>query len=121
MIIEDTFTRKQIDDRSKYFKKGKSKGNSELIEKVINALYLLERLIDVDIDLIFKGGTALALLLKKIHRFSIDIDIILQNDDGLEVAFEKLINNNFIFSKFEKIERENTKEVPKAHYKFFFT
>lgn len=38
MIDKKTFTREWIEDRSAYFKKGKSKGNSELIEKEINAV-----------------------------------------------------------------------------------
>lgn len=121
MIDASTFTKEWIDSRSDYFKKGKAKGNSELIEKVISALYLLEYLVGQDINLIFKGGTSLVLLLEKVHRFSIDIDIILQNDDGLEASFEKVIQDNFIFTRYEKIVRKNKSGIPKAHYKFFFS
>jgi len=121
MIDKRTFTREWIEDRSVYFKKGKSKGNSELIEKVINALYLLEQLISVGINLIFKGGTSLILLLDIVHRFSIDIDIILQDDVGLEALLDSIIKDNYIFHKYEKNERKNTKGIPKAHYKFYFT
>jgi len=121
MIDKKTFTREWIDDRSTYFKKGKSKGNSELIEKVMSALYLLEKLVSNGVNLIFKGGTSLILLLDEVHRFSIDIDIILQDDEGLDTFLDGIIDNNYIFNKYEKSERKNSKGVPKAHYKFYFT
>jgi hypothetical protein len=121
MIDKKTFTREWIEDRSGYFKKGKSKGNSELIEKVINALYLLEKLVSSGVDLIFKGGTSLILLLEDVHRFSIDIDIILQNDVGLDALLDAIVGDNYIFQKYEKNERKNAKGIPKAHYKFYFT
>ena len=121
MIDKKTFTREWIEDRSNHFKTGKSKGNSELIEKVINALYLLEKLVSSGIDMIFKGGTSLVLLLDEVHRFSIDIDIILQNDNGLDALMDAIISDNYIFQRYEKNERKNTKGIPKAHYKFYFT
>ena len=62
MIDKKTFTREWIEDRSNHFKTGKSKGNGELIEKVINALYLLEKLVSSGINMIFKGGTYVAVV-----------------------------------------------------------
>lgn len=121
MIDRKTFTREWIEDRSNHFKKGKSKGNSELIEKEIHALYLLEKLVSSGINLIFKGGTSLVLLLEEVHRFSIDIDIILPNDIGLDTLLDAIINDNFVFQRVEKNERRNTNGIPKAHYKFYFT
>lgn len=120
MIDKSTFTNDWIKNRSEYFKNGKNKGNSELIEKVISALYLLECLVSQDVKLIFKGGTSLVLLLEKIHRFSIDIDIILENDNGLDTAFDNIIQDNFIFTRYEEVIRKNQNGIPKAHYKFFF-
>ncbi len=49
-----------------------------LVEKVIRALLLLEGLARVKLDFVFKGGTALMLLLNSSKRLSIDIDIIIQ-------------------------------------------
>ena len=121
MIDKRTFTREWIENRSVYFRKGKSKGNSELVEKVINALYLLEKLVSNGLNLIFKGGTSLILLLEDVHRFSIDIDIILENDVGLDDLLDAIIGDNFIFHKYEKNERKNARGIPKAHYKFYFT
>lgn len=120
MIDQKTFTRGWIEDRSNHFKKGKAKGNSELIEKVMCALYLLEKLVSSGIDLIFKGGTSLILLLDEVHRFSIDIDIILKDDKGIDALLDKIVVDNFIFTKYEKNERKNSKGIPKVHYKFYF-
>ena len=66
------------------------------------------------IDMIFKGGTSLVLLLDEVHRFSIDIDIILQNDNGLDALMDAIISDNYIFQRYEKNERKNTKGIPKA-------
>ena len=97
MIDQKTFTREWIEDRSNYFKKGKAKGNSELIEKVMCALYLLEKLVSSGVDLIFKGGTSLILLLDEVHRFSIDIDIILKDDEGLDALIDGMVADNRLY------------------------
>ncbi len=73
------------------------------------------------VNLIFKGGTSLILLLDEIHRFSIDIDIILENEKDLEYIIDGIIADNFIFTKYEKNKRKNAKGVPKEHFKFYFT
>jgi len=45
-----------------------------LVEKVIRALLLLEGLVKSDVKFVFKGGTALMLLVKSTKRLSFDID-----------------------------------------------
>ena len=50
-----------------------------IIEKVIRALVLLEALQSVGVNFIFKGGTSLMLMIQEPRRFSIDIDIIIEN------------------------------------------
>ena len=57
----------------------KKKVDKILIEKVIRALMLLEGLSSSGLDFVFKGGTALMLLLGTTKRLSIDIDIIVPN------------------------------------------
>ena len=57
----------------------KKKADKILIEKVIRALMLLEGLSSSGLDFVFKGGTALMLLLGTTKRLSIDIDIIVPN------------------------------------------
>ena len=76
-------------------KVAKAHNNSDeiLIEKVILALTLLEGLKEVGLDFIFKGGTALMLLLPEIKRLSIDIDIIMdKKPESLEKLFASLKN-----------------------------
>lgn len=78
MINETTFTKEWILKKSSQYVRGKKKADPTLIEKVTKALYLLEELAKTDLKFIFKGGTSLLLLLNKMHRFSIDIDIIVE-------------------------------------------
>jgi len=50
--------------------------NPPVLEKMINALYLLQLLKKGDCQFVFKGGTSLVLILETARRFSVDIDII---------------------------------------------
>ena len=88
-----------------------------LIERMILALFLLENIRDSGLDFIFKGGTCLLLVLGTPKRFSIDIDIVLDTDEGLDSALEAIIQRG-IFHRFEEVKRASP--VPKCHYKFFF-
>ncbi len=88
-----------------------------LIEKMIMALTLLENLRSSGLDFVFKGGTALILLLKTPRRFSIDVDILLPDDQNLESHFQKIVEQG-VFHRYEENRRAG--ELPKAHYKFFF-
>jgi len=55
-----------------------------LIEKMIMALTLLENLQTSRLEFTFKGGTSLLLVLGAPMRFSIDLDIVMETDRGLE-------------------------------------
>ena len=95
-------------------------GDPRHIEKLINALILLEQLEIKGLNLIFKGGTSLVLLLDKPKRLSIDIDIIVPDVDiDLEGIFTEIVNDK-IFSRYEINVRPAGANVPKAHYKFFY-
>jgi len=54
-----------------------------LVEKVVRALLLLKGLVKEKLSFVFKGGTALMLLLDSTKRLSIDIDIILPKNLNL--------------------------------------
>jgi len=96
------------------------KADKILIEKVIRALFLLEGLVKVDLDFVFKGGTALMLLTESSKRLSIDIDIILLAEpEKLGESFEKIVAQQF-FTRFERQERSTESKIRKAHYKFFY-
>ena len=123
MIKENSFSKEWINSRCALLKRGKNKADPELVEKVIYALYLLESIKKIGLPFIFKGGTALLLLLKEIHRFSIDIDILIEKDismGSIEKMLNNLIKNNNVFYKFEESERTNTKNINKTHFKFYF-
>src|SRR4030043_959250 len=84
-----------------------------LIEKMILALVLLENLYISGLDFVFKGGTCLLLLLGKPRRFSIDIDVVLETDHGLEEAIQIILKQG-VFSRCE--ENMRSSNVPKSHY-----
>jgi len=92
-----------------------------LVEKVIKALTLLEQLKLNELNFIFKGGTALMLLLPEPKRLSIDIDIILsEKPKDIETIFSTIIENSD-FTRFELNERKVKSKIDKAHYKFYYT
>ena len=77
------------------------KADKILVEKAIRSLYLLEGLVKVGLKLVFKGGTALMLLMGSSKRLSIDIDIILQNEpEDIGMLFNELVSQQS-FTKFE--------------------
>lgn len=91
------------------------------LERQIFAFYLLENLLKTKVEFIFKGGSALILLLEKTSRFSTDIDILIAKPgmEKLEELFASFVNQDAVFSRYERDIRTDSK-FPKAHYKFFF-
>ncbi|MES2397631.1 MAG: nucleotidyl transferase AbiEii/AbiGii toxin family protein [Bacteroidota bacterium] len=91
-----------------------------LIEKVVKALSLLEQLKVHELDFIFKGGTALMLLLPTPKRLSIDIDIILpKKTKDIDALFNNIIEGSE-FTRYELNERKSTSKIDKEHYKFYY-
>ncbi len=92
-----------------------------MLEKMIYALHLLERLKDNGLEFVFKGGTSLILLLDEGNRFSIDIDIISKTtQEDMEKILDMVIETSN-FTQWELDRHRSYKEgVPKAHYKLFF-
>ena len=119
MIKEHCFTDEWLDS----FKKQKEhkRIDKAILEKMIYALHLLERIKANGLEFTFKGGTSLVLLLEEGNRFSIDIDIICNTDrETLETILNKVIDSSN-FKSFELDEHRSYKEgVPKAHYSFAF-
>jgi len=96
------------------------KADKILVEKVIRALLLLEGLAKQNLEFVFKGGTALMLILDSSKRLSIDIDIIVEKEpQDLEGIFESLLEDQG-FIRFELQERKVATNIQKAHYKFFY-
>ncbi len=96
------------------------KADKILIEKVIRAFFLLEGLLKVDLDFVFKGGSALMLIMDSLKRLSIDIDILLYREpENLETLFQEIISSQH-FTRFELQHRSKESGIQKAHYKFFY-
>lgn len=115
MIDIKTIEKDWIDSISK-----KKKADRILIEKVIRALLLLEGLSNSGLDFVFKGGTALMLLLGTTKRLSIDIDIIVPDKNvNLTDYLDKFITEKE-FIRYEKQERKVQSDIEKEHYKIFF-
>ena len=116
MISKDSLTREWIDSVSR-----KYKADRILTEKSIRALVLLEGLARSPLQFIFKGGTALMLLLPRPHRLSIDIDILVPpHSCNIEPVLGQICAEG-LFSRFEIQERRQATKVPKSHYKLFYT
>ncbi len=90
-----------------------------LAEKVIRALLLLEGLVELNLDFVFKGGTALMLLLNSTKRLSIDIDIIVDRKFDLDKIISEIVIKKY-FIKFEKQSRKVKSNIQKSHYKVFY-
>ena len=117
MIQQETLTQQWIDKISKTNRNA----DKILVEKVIRALLLLEGLANSALPFIFKGGTALMLLLDSAKRLSIDIDIIVSEEPkNLEEILKSFVAKQG-FNKVELQERRKTSDIEKAHYKFFYT
>jgi predicted nucleotidyltransferase component of viral defense system len=96
------------------------KADKILVEKVIRALMLLEGLVKQNLGFVFKGGTALMLILHSSKRLSIDIDIIIEKEPkNLEDIFKALLEEQG-FTRVELQERKSSSSIHKAHYKFFY-
>lgn len=95
--------------------------NPPLLEKMVYALSLVELLAHHGLNFIFKGGTSLALLLDTPKRFSIDIDIITQeNQDKISSVLNKICEEHH-FSYWSLDEKRSYQQgIPKAHYELYF-
>ena len=92
-----------------------------LVEKVIRALLLVEGLAKQKLPFVFKGGTALMLLMNSTKRLSIDIDIILPEALGnLDELLDTVANEQGFIRKELQYRNAHTK-IKKEHYKFFYT
>ena len=115
MINKESLNEKWIKDIAK-----KQKSDPILVEKVVRALYLLETLKLTNLKFIFKGGTALMLMLPEPKRFSIDIDIIVPDkSQDIESYLDQVIQNSD-FIEYKLNERKAKSNIEKAHYKFYY-
>jgi len=115
MISRTCFERKWITDKHR-----KTNADPILIEKAIYAFELLGNLVENGINLIFKGGTGLMLLIPELKRLSIDLDIIAEEEDlRLYESFDALLKEG-LFKKWEEDKRPIERKIPKSHFKFYY-
>jgi hypothetical protein len=111
MIHRQSFSREWIlKQRERY-----PKADPLLIERQIYAFELLGMLAASGKPFVFKGGTALLLLLPTARRLSIDVDIV--GDFSLDELQTLLAGSVFI--RVVEDERE-PKGIPKRHFKHYY-
>ena len=113
MILDESFNPKRI----KEFRDKFQKLDTIILEKMVYAMYLLEKMQNEGLDFIFKGGTALAILYNEPKRFSIDIDIMTETSiDELESCLDRIIKDSR-FNNYNLDEDRSYKNgIKKAHY-----
>jgi len=115
MIKEKCFTSEWLESFRK--QREHSRIQTNILEKMIYALHLLELLRNNGLEFVFKGGTSLVLLLEEGNRFSIDIDIICKTE---QKHLENILNKIVEKSKFSAVKLDEKRSyqpgIPKAHY-----
>lgn len=116
MITPQSFSLEWINAVSRQYK-----ADRILVEKTIHALSLLEGLAESSVSFVFKGGTAMMLMMQASHRLSIDIDITVapQNSD-LQGVLQNIAKNKG-FLRYEEQQRTPISNIPKKHFKFFYS
>lgn len=115
MILATSYSKEWI--YSIRSKKGYEKIDAGLAEKMIHALALVEALSASGLDFVFKGGTALILLMDAPGRFSIDIDIITTaTQETIETALKTLCTGTPFRGYTLNEKRSYQPGIPKAHY-----
>jgi hypothetical protein len=121
MITARSFTKDWLLTVNKSLGWNRQEAQLKNLEKAIAALHLLECLANERVDFIFKGGTSLLLLLQKIYRLSVDIDIIVEKPIGdADGAFSRICAESKLFTRFERQERDIDALFDTEHYKFFY-
>ena len=93
--------------------------NISLLEKTVRAFSLLESLALSGCPFVFKGGTALMLLLDSSKRLSIDIDVICPPETKIEDYLHKYAEN-YGFTDIKLAERQTAFNTPKSHAKYYY-
>ena len=92
-----------------------------IFEKAVYAFKLLDELLRIYPNLVFKGGTSILLHIFPPIRLSIDIDVLLPAKERTGLK-DRLIKMAAASDWFD-LAKENIRggKIPKAHYKFYYT
>lgn len=123
MLAEKIKNKQYLEETIKILKKENPSADIQLLEKTVGALYLVESLVNENLEFIFKGGTSLVLLLRQIRRLSVDVDIITQeSEDRVKDVIENIIKHQDLFTRYEENIRKNSasQRMKLQHYKLYF-
>lgn len=115
-----------LDDRHVTKIVGKDENKKDIYEKFVHSMKLLEQLDNLlkGKHYVFKGGTSLLVLFDSSSRFSIDIDICMEeneyeNKDILESVFKENLNPPFIDVVRDKERNSHGgRDIKATHYRF---
>lgn len=86
--------------------------NQEIYERALNGLEYLSQMRNMGLDPIFKGGSAVQLLIpERIQRLSIDIDLVIDSSEEEITSTLNLIHNKFN-QKIYNFDRVGSKDLP---------
>ncbi len=112
MILSGSLTIDWIQSRVQEFKRS----DPIIVEKVIRDLVLLETLKSLKLDFIFKGGTALMLIIQEPKRFSIVINKMIKNkEQDVEIILNKVVEATD-FIGWEEQKQKNKSIIDKRHF-----
>lgn len=115
MLASSNFEKGRIDELA-----GEYNMDPLLLEKLLRALYLLEMLRSEGVEFIFKGGTALVLILSRPRRLSIDLDILTQErSERIKGILDRIVKGTD-FLRWEIDERPAHSDLQKEHFKLYF-
>ena len=114
MLSKENFTKNHIEELRRA-----GKNDPAILERTVYAFGLLEAVLKTGMPFIFKGGTALLLLLDKPMRLSTDIDIIVAPGTDVD-KYIKEAGRIFPFIQSEEDVRIGRNNIEKRHYKFLY-
>lgn len=97
-------------------------GDTQLLGRMVHALYLVELLAVEELPFVFKGGTCLSLLVNRIDRLSIDVDIEVSHafsQEAIESTLNRICNQGKVFTRWQ-LERRQSDRTGSRHYKLFY-
>jgi hypothetical protein len=121
MIDAKTFAEKWLSDTNARLGWNRSENQFKYMEKAVVALYLLEQLQLRRLDFVFKGGSEMLLLLDRVHRLSVDIDVVIEHDgSNMPVIFDAICDETNMFYRWERQERSGGAKSKTEHYRFYY-
>ncbi|MBR4199884.1 MAG: cobalamin biosynthesis protein [Oscillospiraceae bacterium] len=114
MLSKDNFTKEHIVELRRM-----GKADPAILERTLFAFGLLEALLRTEMPFIFKGGTALLLLLDKPMRLSTDIDIIVEPGTDVDKYIQEA-GRIFPFLDCHEDVRKGRNNIERRHYKFIY-